>query len=501
MFMTFLANLQAVQTDYYVSPAGSHSGTYDNWATAATNIQTAVDVAPSGSTIWIGDGRYTAPGETAVVNLPSKKSLTLHGNSLAPEQVVLDGQGARRGLYVSFGASNLSLELNGLTFTNCYRSYHGGGISIERADSSYSGHTIAVLNCKFSHNRIGGGSYSGGAISINDWGNSPRTFDTLFSNCVFSANIATNGGAVHVRNKNTTIVDCRAVGNSAANKSGGGAFWFYQNESVVLRGCTFFSNRCDNAGGGGAVLTYQAPCVLIDCHFEANETTRGEVGASLGGLGGAVYARENLFVTNCVFRNNRVDPDWSHGGAIYVANNVLQTSIYNSLFVGNLANTLTNSHTHAIYGSNTSIGDFKIVNSTIVSNSGGVGVMGNNTAPNVEIRNCIIRHNNLRPIGTSANYHLDGNGIRQIYNTATYPMPTALFDGGGNSTEDPKFVSLADGDFHLQRGSPCIDAGLNQDWMIGATDLDGRPRIDRFSQTVDMGCYEYQKLGSVLIFR
>jgi hypothetical protein len=50
-----------------------------------------------------------------------------------------------------------------------------------------------------------------------------------------------------------------------------------------------------------------------------------------------------------------------------------------------------------------------------------------------------------------------------------------------------------DNDYRLAAGSPCIDAGMNEDWMWGTVDLDGNPRIfyGRFSKTVDMGAYEY----------
>jgi hypothetical protein len=48
-------------------------------------------------------------------------------------------------------------------------------------------------------------------------------------------------------------------------------------------------------------------------------------------------------------------------------------------------------------------------------------------------------------------------------------------------------------DFRLSASSPCIDAGINEDWMWEATDLDGSSRIvpGGFSATVDMGAYEY----------
>jgi len=71
---------------------------------------------------------------------------------------------------------------------------------------------------------------------------------------------------------------------------------------------------------------------------------------------------------------------------------------------------------------------------------------------------------------------------------------TGLAEGGdGNVSDPPLFVDTKAGDYHLLADSPCIDAGVNDDWMWDGVDLDGNPRIfcGKFSKTVDMGAYEY----------
>jgi len=55
-------------------------------------------------------------------------------------------------------------------------------------------------------------------------------------------------------------------------------------------------------------------------------------------------------------------------------------------------------------------------------------------------------------------------------------------------TNTPLFLDAAIGDYRLQSGSPCIDAGTNE--VVATTDLDGNARI--VNGTVDMGAYEYQ---------
>jgi hypothetical protein len=73
----------------------------------------------------------------------------------------------------------------------------------------------------------------------------------------------------------------------------------------------------------------------------------------------------------------------------------------------------------------------------------------------------------------------------------------------GNITEnscihlDPLFFDAGNGNYHLQAGSPCIDAGDSSLVPEGiTTDLDGNPRIldgnSDGTATVDIGAYEYQ---------
>jgi hypothetical protein len=61
-------------------------------------------------------------------------------------------------------------------------------------------------------------------------------------------------------------------------------------------------------------------------------------------------------------------------------------------------------------------------------------------------------------------------------------------------------VNTNAGNYRLSQGSPCINAGLNQSWMVtNRIDLDGHRRIDVFSRIVDMGCYEYLPAGSMYL--
>ena len=60
-------------------------------------------------------------------------------------------------------------------------------------------------------------------------------------------------------------------------------------------------------------------------------------------------------------------------------------------------------------------------------------------------------------------------------------------------TDDPKFAG--DGDYHLRAGSPCVDKGERQEWMLEASDFfDGQRRVepegDGRDSIVDIGADE-----------
>ena len=98
--------------------------------------------------------------------------------------------------------------------------------------------------------------------------------------------------------------------------------------------------------------------------------------------------------------------------------------------------------------------------------------------------------------GFPAPAETSGPGMtRRAGQCASRALPATALDAEGDPYDLPD-SEFAGQDFHLTIASPCMNSGLNQPWTDGrALDIANRPRIDRFSGRVDMGCYEYIPKG------
>ena len=193
--------------------------------------------------------------------------------------------------------------------------------------------------------------------------------------------------------------------------------------------------------GGGA-----APLTLVDIN---NCVIAGNSGSQCGGLRAGSASR-------CVFVGNS-----SSEGAGAAAG---AASLYNCLIINNTGDTAG------------AVDDATLYNCTVSGNSGTIGGMKTAIAYNT------ISYGNIGdPDDMWAEYYSCGSG----------------YTGTGSITNDPLFIGS--GDYRLQAGSPCINAGTNSTWTtLTDTDLDGNLRRWPANGQADMGAYEF---GSGTVYR
>ena len=186
-----LARVSSALADVHYVDVNSTNATppYLSWATAATNIQGAVDAAVAGDEIAVTNGIY-ATGGWAKNRVAVDKSLTLRSVN-GPQFTTIDGGQSNRCVYLTNGAS-----LSGFTLRNG-TAFSGGG--------AYGG---ALNNCILSQNTAHGISplgqpygYGGGAAysTLNNC--------TLTGNWVSASDLGSaGGGAYSCKVKNCALI-------------------------------------------------------------------------------------------------------------------------------------------------------------------------------------------------------------------------------------------------------------------------------------------------------
>lgn len=247
-----------------------------------------------------------------------------------------------------------------------------------------------------------------------------------------------------------------------------------------------------NGGPGGRCLTTESlsSATRIEGFTFQNGSERN---------GGGMYnVGSSPTLTNCIFRSNTVD---NYGGGMY--NSASSPILIKCTFIGNAGYYRAS----GMYNENNS--NPTLINCTLIGNgSSGYGGGMFNVDSSPTLLNCTLWGNSAYYGGAMYNYYCRptltncivwGNpdvvnwGIFSVYYSPniTYSDLQAYPDGTGTFSADPLFVDPTHGDFHLQPGSPCINAGNNAALPASlTTDLDGNSRIAYGA--VDLGVYEVQ---------
>lgn len=228
----FLA-AQAQAATLYVSLTGSHdtnAPAFSTWATAATNIQAAIDAADAGDTVRVAPGTYTA----AVTN--NKNNLTVqggYGTLWDADRTIIDMQGeADSRCVIFFGATNSVLR--GFTVVGARPSLGSGAIyftassrgclidscvvrSNQSAVVSTSGIRSLGNSCEVQNSIIVGNSMPYGGVSVSQYLGSDGFF--TIQNCIVEANA--NYQAYLQGEGRITAINC-VLGNASSTTHAGG---------------------------------------------------------------------------------------------------------------------------------------------------------------------------------------------------------------------------------------------------------------------------------------
>ena len=235
---------------------------------------------------------------------------------------------------------------------------------------------------------------------------------------------------------------------------------------VTLDGLTITGGEGFDAGG---IYAQGATLTLNNCIVRDNFAH----GSSDGWAGGGILSAGPLTILNSQIINNQVD-----SGASGVRTNGWNLLMVNSLVAGNNGDFAI--HTN---------GPANLLNITVVNNESGVLINPPFSATLV-ITNSIIYSTGLAITAMDA-------ASTQV----SYSDIQGGITGTANIDADPLFADFANGDYHLQAGSPAIDSGTNtgapdHDLELTPRPLDGD---DNELAVTDMGAYEYQP--PVVIYR
>ncbi len=272
---------------------------YLSWATAATNIQNAVDAAFAGGDVIVSNGVYSAGGRVVFGAMTNRvavyKPLRIQSVN-GPTMTIIEGyqtpgitndDHAVRCVFLAQGASLSGFTLrNGATRSNgdIDQEEVGGGILCESTNAF-------LYNCVLSGNvaRFWGGGASSG--TLND--------------CTLTGNrtLFQGGGAAH-----SVLNRCTLTGN--VGDFGAGAI------ASTLYGCTIVSNFSGFIGGGGEACDWDH-CTLI-----GNSAKTSGGAAITGSLNNCLVAGNSAMfgggidggtLTNCIVVGNSA----TYGGGAY----------------------------------------------------------------------------------------------------------------------------------------------------------------------------------------
>ncbi|MCP3977104.1 MAG: hypothetical protein GY720_21660 [bacterium] len=389
------------------------------------SIQAAINAASDGDTIILADGAYSGDGFSNI--------------DLGGKAVTIESENGAADCIVDCGGEH-----------SCFVFQTG-----ETQSSVVRGLTLR-----------------GGAGTPHEWSGSTRTFGgavfcdgagpTIEENIIEENHADLGGGIGGSSCGNISISDNIIRDNIAIFFHGGGIYFRGSSgarENISRN--TIQDNAAASRGGGLAAQGGSAPLIL-------NNTIADNLASSGGGVyisNGAPVIRGNLIVRNEANGTANGPDYWSGGGGLRLWDAPIEVT--NNHFVENSA-TVRGGAVFIAYTEGA-----EIMNSVF---------SGNTASEGNDLYIAYYSSSTSFPSTVALRYSLweDGFAGSVIEAGCALVIENVLHDS-------PGFVG--DGSYYLTPDSACIDRGLIQEWMFGATDVAGNPRI--LNGFVDIGAYEF----------
>jgi hypothetical protein len=327
---------------------------------------------------------------------------------------------------------------------------NGGGdyLDIQSAlDAAAEGDTIIVEQGFYRGAKNTNLNFQGKAITLKSYSGSSKTI----IDCANYSNIQTQNTRVFnfiSGEEADSVVDGFTIRNgNISNGEGGGIYC--KNSSPTFLNCSIDS--CTSRKGGG-FYGYNSKSIFKNCEFRNNYAQD---------RGGALFVdifNSNIVLERCVIKNNQAGME---GGGVGIGQGNL--NFYNCILSGNISNN----------GAAISGNSFKAFNCTFVKNKAMYNSIFTNSNYST-LTNCIVWGN--QPLGT------------KIYSIS---CSYSIIQGGAIGTGVWDIDPLLTSDGHLQKNSPCIDAGEPY-WLLNVADFDGD--YPYFDFRTDIGCDQYVDL-------
>lgn len=247
-----------------------------------------------------------------------------------------------------------------------------------------------------------------------------------------------------------------------------------------------------NFGGGGAEVQYPhgalhvAGGIVEDCLIDGNQLDdHYHNQRKIDAIG--IYQEAGL-VDRCVVTNNYTGQfgagGWDTAGGVYLAGGTFR----NSLIAWNRVTTIVPYLDDHVYAGGVIVAGGTFVNNTVI---------GNELTEPTTTKRCTFGSFFAKDGAVVRNTLIKDNvnaDTRAEY--APFALDTASF---ANCSTDADCYFFRKGKLRIKASSPCRDAGADDDWMLYATDLNGKPRI--FSRHVDIGAVESQSGGLLLMVK